>query len=135
MNRKFAATIVSLVIAVMAGMVPSHAASDVVYVSGPGEQFKGYLLPALVIQAGTPVDYLNADITAHSVIADRFGVDKGWCAASAIPPGKCPLFGSPASVSSTQRAPIYEIQSLPAGTYTFHCGQHPSAQKGTLVVV
>jgi len=134
MNKRSVCAMVILVVATLAGMMPSRAASDVVYVSGPGEAYRGYTEPVFVIQAGTPVDYINLDITAHNVEADAYGPDRPWCVTAGFSKGKCPLFSSPQGQGSTQRAAITDIDLLAKGTYTFHCYQHP-VQKGTLVVL
>lgn len=117
----------------LGALVPSHA-GEVTYVSGPGEQFKGYTVPALVLPQGTTLTYLNVDIARHNFVAEgALGTDRPWCALGGFQPGQCPLFWSPDAPLAGQ-VRVYGMEDVTPGTYTFRCLYH-AAQRGTLVVV
>jgi len=67
---------------------------------------------ALTVKAGTTVTWVNQDSAAHTVVSDS----GGEISSQDIPNGQ--------SYSHTFNT---------AGTYTYHCGIHPS-MKGTIVV-
>jgi plastocyanin len=113
--------------------LPSHAA-DLVYASGPGEQFHGYTVPAIVIRAGDAVTYLNADIANHDVVSDALGPDTAACVAAGYLAGQCPKFWTPL-LALGQQSPIFGIDAISAGaTLSYRCTIH-AAMKGTLAVL
>lgn len=104
-----------------------------VVTSGPGGFLAGYAPPAVVVQKGGSLTYLNMDIAPHDVLADEvYGPDDElWCAN--YPAGRCPLFWS-ALITLGQQAPVYGLENVtPGATYPFTCSLHPNMQ-GTLVV-
>ncbi|MBV8985774.1 MAG: PQQ-binding-like beta-propeller repeat protein [Acidimicrobiia bacterium] len=89
-------------------------------VAGPGAYVSTYLTPAMAVRVGQPLDFVNADLPQHDVVA----VDLG-------PDGQ-PLFrskliglGEVATVDGTNRL-------TPGKTYTFYCSIHPG-MRGTLI--
>ena len=123
-RKRIGLAIAALSLALAGGIAPARAAS-LIYASGPGEQFRGYTLPVLVVRPGDSVTYLNGDIAYHDV----HGEDDGSCPTL---PGTCPRFASPL-IGLSQSADVAGIPALAPGTYGFVCTIHGS-MKGTLVV-
>jgi hypothetical protein len=133
MKKRTAVAMIAMSIAMIASTGIARA-ENIIYVSGPAEQFRGYTIPVLVLPQGTTGTYLNLDIALHNFQSDGvFGPDRAWCAAAEFPAGKCPLFWS-VDVGATAQKPIYGLEDAAPGTYTFKCAHHP-AQKGTLVII
>jgi plastocyanin len=83
------------------------------------ESTSPYYQPAVaVVPAGTPIRWLNATGSPHSVRHDGCATDES-CAFQSIaaPPDSSIL-----------------IAPLPPGRYTYHCGLHP-VMRGTVVVI
>ncbi|MDQ1444556.1 MAG: hypothetical protein QOI20_1020 [Acidimicrobiaceae bacterium] len=104
-----------------------------VILSGPGAFITNYATPAMVVQQGGSVTYVNADATAHDVQAyGVYGPDTNrWC--EGAEPGKCPAFWTPL-IGLSGTSPVYGVSALKPGQYPFYCSLHPG-MKGTLVVV
>jgi plastocyanin len=79
-----------------------------------------YLTPAVTIDQGEPVTFVNADAVEHDVLARDAGPD-----------GK-PLFRSEL-IGFAQAAPVEGTEYLVTGDYTFICSIHPQME-GTLTV-
>lgn len=102
-------------------------------VAQPGSQFSGYTTPAMVVQQGSDLTFVNGDIASHDVVAlEDYGPDTApWC--GPFKTGKCPLFWSRLIGLGATTDVLGMDQVQPGETYTFYCTLHPNMQ-GTLVV-
>jgi polyvinyl alcohol dehydrogenase (cytochrome) len=98
----------------------TSAASAPAVAAGPGAATAGYATRTALTRAGRPAEFVNADITAHDVIAKQRGKN-----------GK-PVFRSPL-VSAGQISPIAGIDQLDPGVYDFYCSLHTN-MTGSLTV-
>lgn len=146
MSKKLIATRIACLIGA-AMLVPvsvtsaaAHPTRDVspVYVvtSTPGAQFYGYTAPAVVIEKGGQVTYVNLDIVQHDLVqdpeADGVGGPKKepWCKTFR---GKCPVFWTP-KIGIGQDTEVLGLENVkPGATYSFLCTLHPG-MRGVLVV-
>ena len=93
------------------GAAPARAAEQKAYAVG-----LTYATPALVLNKGDSLRFTNIDpLAGHDLDSDKPG-----------------LFGSPV-VSTGKSSPVTGVQSLPPGTYAFHCSLH-SWMHGELTV-
>ena len=122
----------------LAGAAPAPSREQGPYIiSGAIGQFYGYLTPAMMVEKGGELSYLNLDIVQHDVVQDveadevaNKRKDK-WC--RDFKKGECPLFWS-ARAGLGDTVPVQGLKNVkPGNTYTFFCTLHPG-MKGTLVV-
>lgn len=94
----------------------------------------GYATLVVVADTAGTLTLVNADITAHDVVADDPGPGtNAWCTRFAGH-GYCPLFAS-RIVGIAGETPVEGTQALePGSTYGFHCSIHHWMQ-GTLVAI
>lgn len=104
-------------------------------VAGPGAWVTDYATKVAIVPVGGELDFVNADLMRHDVVAYRhYGSDdQPWCASS-YPPGRCPLFWSEKAPLG-QTVPVLGLDRLYAGTtYAFYCTLH-DGMRGTLVAI
>jgi plastocyanin len=92
-----------------------------VVVAGPGAFATTFATPAVVVPAGTPLTFVNADAAGHSVVSVDFDGN-----------GR-PLFSSDI-INTGGTAPVNGTAALAPGSYAFVCGLHPN-MTGSLTVV
>lgn len=95
----------------------------------------GYATLVAVADVDGTLTFVNADISAHDVIAEEPGpTDNAWCARYIGGHGYCPIFAS-RLVGVGGQAVIEGTDQLEAGTtYAFYCSVHHWMQ-GTIVAI
>jgi plastocyanin len=83
-----------------------------------------YSPSSITVQAGTPVRWTNSGTMVHSVASDSTGAfSSPYLSGSGTD-----SYGQPTAGGS------YTRTFSTAGTFTYHCGAHPTVMKGTVIV-
>jgi plastocyanin len=88
----------------------------------PNGTILGYYPPQAVITQGSSLTFVNGDNTTHDVTCEERD-----------PVTRKPICGSD-YLNAGQTGPVKGVESLPAGTYRFHCSLH-SGMVGDLTVL
>lgn len=84
----------------------------------------GFAPDTVTIKAGAMVTWTNDGTVAHTATADGGAFDSGQLSA----PGGGGLYGGGTSGGT------FSFTFSTAGTYDFHCANHPTQMKGTVIV-
>jgi len=131
------------------------AAAVAIFAAAPAEAVVAtsfghvYAPPVIVVVAGHPATYLNADIDPHDIVATSEAAGQGELPKGARPAGSapwcadydgplrgmlCPLFWTPVLQTGGAHEILGVSDAVPGETYGFYCTLHPY-MTGTLVVV
>lgn len=134
-SRRYFATLAAAGALVLGGALPAHAA---VALAGPGAAVAGYATRIVATPDGTPVTFVNADVSDHTVTAAdatlrrKAAKKTSYCKAYGV--RSCPLFTS-GVVPGGESAEVRGLgRAKPGREYEFVCQIHGSMQ-GTLIVL